>query len=153
YDYWLIKLDTTGSIIWDKTFNQGWDEINCISPTNDSGFIITGTISNAAMSSWTIKFDKQGNDEWNKGIGYGSTTVNAVAQAIYQTADSGYILAGHAWFPGGNYDVWVVKTDTGGNKQWEKTFGGTAHDEARDIQPTNDGGYIIVGETESSDGD
>ncbi len=63
---------------------------------------------------------------------------------VQQTADGGYILTGIK-----NEDVWLLKLDQFGNKQWEKTLGGSASDWGSSIQQTTDGGYIIVGRTYS----
>ncbi len=50
-------------------------------------------------------------------------------------------------FGAGRYDAWVIKLDASGNVQWQKTYGGRNLDEAKSIQQTSDGGYIVAGET------
>ena len=147
-DYWIIKLDTNGSIIWDKIFNQDeWDKLYSITATNDSGFIVTGTSGGATYQTWSIKFDKNGNKEWDKNFAN-----IAQANMVKQTADSGYIFACNTYV-NGKTDVVLVKTDTACNIEWQETFGGSDFDDANDVLQTSDGGYIIVGYTESSDGD
>ena len=72
------------------------------------------------------------------------------AYSIQQTKDGGYIVAGETnSFGAGDRDVYIIKLDENGNKVWEKTFGGSGDDYARSIQQTNDGGYIVVGGTNS----
>ena len=69
---------------------------------------------------------------------------------VQQTTDRGYILAGYTKSYGSDKgDFWLVKPDPDGNKQWDKTFGGTDRDWAHSVQQTSDGGYILAGYTNS----
>jgi len=71
-------------------------------------------------------------------------------RAVQQTMDGGYILAvSSRSFGGGNYDLWLIKTDEYGDTTWSKTFGGTGYDTAGDVLETTNGGYILVGYTSS----
>ncbi|MEA1868868.1 MAG: hypothetical protein U9N09_01755, partial [Euryarchaeota archaeon] len=83
--------------------------------------------------------------EWN--VTFGGTDCD-YAQSVQQTADGGYILAGYTTSYGaGSSDMWLVKVDVGGNEQWNKTFGGTGEEQAKSIQQTSDGGYVLAGST------
>jgi hypothetical protein len=78
---------------------------------------------------------------------YGGTGWD-LAYSVQQTFDGGYIMAGYTdSFGAGNWDIFLIKTDTNGNVQWAKTYGGTDLDMAYSVQQTSDGGYIVAGET------
>ena len=148
-DFWLVKTDSSGKKKWDKTFGgTGYDRAFSVQQTSDSGYIIAGgtdSYGTGSGSFWLVKTDSSGKKQWDKtfsGTGYYH------ANSVQQTSDGGYILAGGTWsYDMGFRDFWLVKTDSSGNKQWDKTFGGTVSGYARSVQQTSDGGYIIAGET------
>ena len=147
-DFWLVKTDSEGNKEWDKTFGgSGIDVAHSVQQTSDGGYILIGTTYSDDYVSdfWLVKTDSDGNNEWDKTFG-GSG--NDDAYSVHQTSDGGYILAGRtrSYGAGGN-DFWLVKTDSDGNEQWDKTFGGSDHDDAHSVQQTSDGGYIIAGNT------
>ena len=138
---------------WNITFGgDDYDVFFVVQETSDSGFIALGGID---ANAWDIggdcllvKTDENGNILWNKTFG-GSDTDNG--HGIYQTNDGGYIISAITESYGaGSSDAWVIKTDANGNEQWNKTFGGDSYDLAeKSIPNTPDGGYLIVGSTNS----
>jgi hypothetical protein len=150
-DFWLVKIDSDGNEQWNKTFGgTDMDVAWPVKQTSDGGYILAGyTCSYGAGSEdfWLVKTDSDGNEQWDKTSGGPDFDRSYSAQ---QTTDGGYILAGFTGSYGaGSYDAWLVKTDSDGNEQWDKTFGGTYHDLARSVQQTTDGGYILAGNTYS----
>ncbi|MCP4627477.1 MAG: hypothetical protein GY850_28785, partial [bacterium] len=90
-------------------------------------------------------------ETWMKTYGgSGSEIIAAVRQISPDDIDSDYIAVGTTdSFGAGKKDILVVKLDKGGEIKWQKAYGGTGNDEARDIQTTDDNGFIIVGSTDS----
>jgi len=97
--------------------------------------------------------------EWEKS--YGESLDDAVG-SIYQTSDGGYIVGGSTWSGSGinksetsrgGQDIWIIKLNTNGVKEWEKTFGSSGDDGLNSIQQTSDGGYILGGSSDSGIGE
>ena len=151
-DMWLIKTDAGGNKQWDKTFGgSGWDGAYSVEQTSDGGYIIAGWrgcyVGRHLTNVWLIKTDSEGNEQWDKTFG---GLLWDVGRCVGQTSDGGYIITGKTWSYGaGCYDVWLIKTDSEGNKQWNKTFGGSEWDVGNCVEQTSDGGYIIAGRTTS----
>jgi len=167
-DSWIIKLDSYGNIIWQKSLGgSGVDGAYSVQQTTDEGYILAGisdsnnghvTGNNGGYDSWIVKLDSSGNITWQKSLG-GSG--GDWSESVQQTTDEGYIIAGQSSSNNGNVtdnnggvDCWVVKLDTAGNIIWQKSLGSSGDDEAKSIRQTTDGGYIIAGISDSSiDGD
>jgi hypothetical protein len=166
-DWWIIKLDSTGLLQWQKTFGGSLDDIPyAIEQTNDMGFIISGytissdgdiTLNHGFEDCWVVKLDNSGAIQWQKTFG-GSQDERSFS--IKQTSDSGYITAGYAKSNDGDvagnhgdYDYWVIKLSNNGALQWQKPLGGSSLDKGHSVAQTLDGGYITAGLTASADGD
>jgi hypothetical protein len=168
YDYWVLKIDSAGNIQWQNTIGGNADDfLHTIERTDDGGFILGGS-SNSNISAdktensfgnsdyWVVKIDNVGNIQWQNTIGGNSYDELRV---IKQTNDRGYILGGYSMsdISGdktegcfGFADYWIVKIDSIGNIQWQKTFGGEEEDDLYSIMQTGDGGYILGGDSNSS---
>jgi hypothetical protein len=150
-DIWLLKLNGTGDIAWQKTYGgTSNDYAWSVQQTADEGYIIAGQTTSFGAGegdAWVMKLDSLGNVTWQKTYG-GSGDDRALS--IHQTADEGYIIVGETYsFGSGDCDAWVMKLDSLGNVTWQKTYGGSKYDAAWSVQQTADGGYIVAGLTTS----
>lgn len=166
YDFWIVKLDASGNIEWDKTLggteSEGIPKIRVI---NDGYYICGYSTSNISGEKtedaigeedyWLLRLDNSGNISWQKTIGgSGSDYI----ESISETTDGGCVIGGssNSNISGsktensfGNYDYWVVKIDSSGNIEWDKTFGGTSGDKLHALIQTSDNGYLLAGESSS----
>jgi uncharacterized repeat protein (TIGR02543 family) len=148
-DMWIIKLNSKGEVDWQKTYGgTANDTAYSIKETNDGGYIVAGeTLSSGAgdYDVWILKLSQTGTIEWQKTYGESNEDY---ALSIEQTSDGGYITAGvTSSFGTGAENAWVLKLSAEGDIEWQKAYGGSNSDYARFITQTNDGGYIICGET------
>ena len=136
---------------WVKTYGGiGDDRAYAIQPTSDGGYVVVGYTKSFGVGDcdiWVLKLDSEGDVEWQRaygGWGY------EWASSIQETSDGGYVVAGYAQsFGAGFYDIWVLKLDTGGDIEWQRTCGGAVNDYGKSILQTSDGGYVVSGCTYS----
>jgi uncharacterized delta-60 repeat protein len=152
WDIFLIKTDANGNVQWAKTYGGTYYEFAySVQQTSDGGYIVAGHRSTSPSFVYDfllIKTDTNGNLQWAKT--YEEASGGDYAYSVQQTSDGGYIVAGYKhYFSAGDRDIFLIKTDTNGNLQWAKTYGGTSGDYAYSVQQTSDGGYIVAGYTGS----
>jgi hypothetical protein len=165
-DFWVLKLDPSGSVQWKKTFGGNSDEQPYgMNLTKDGGCVVVGyTLSNNGdisgnhgyYDTWILKLNDLGVIEWQKCLG-GSDW--EMAWDVQQTSDNGYIIVGCSGSTDGDVsmnhgalDFWVVKLDSIGILEWQRSHGGSAEDIAYGVEQTSEGGYIVCGESSSIDG-
>ena len=173
-DFWVLKISNSGNLIWEKSFGySGSDNGFSIIQTQDNGYLITGVIDvtssngqgnnklninrHAGGDYWVIKINSLGNLQWSRYFG-GSFTDTSYALSETQTGN--FIIVGSSDSDDidinnnkGTYDFWVLKISSSGDLIWEKSFGGSEIDEARDITITENGDFLIVGDSRSVDTD
>ena len=158
YDYWIIKLNSSGDIVWQNTIGgSGDDNIKSIIETNDEGFLLGGNstspisgdrtvFQNGSRDLWLIKLDSTGAIVWQKAFGHNQVTITGLAK----TNDGGFILSSTIFGITGTHDAfWVLKIDAFGNYIWDKIIQGDNSDWFPKISSTQDGGYIMAGASDS----
>ena len=140
----LIKTTANGTFEWMKVFDASNDDIGrSVRQTSDGGYIITGTYTGDERDVWLIKTDSVGNMEWNTTFGGED---DDFGYSVEQTTDGGYIVAGSTSSYGYGDNIWLIKTDSKGNKEWDRVFGQGGYQNGRSVQQTIDGGYIVGGD-------
>ncbi len=171
-DFWLAKTDAQGNLLWQKSYGfSGSDEGITLIETSDNHLMIAGVLDvtasggsgNSGRNSnkhaggdyWALKVDLAGGVVWSRYYG-GSFTDTPFG--IVQTTSGEFLFVGSSDSNDvdisgnkGSYDFWLVKANSRGNLAWEKSYGGTEIDEARGIIPSQDGNFLIVGDTRSND--
>lgn len=166
-DIWLIRLNSSGDLIWQKTLGgSNMDGAESIQETSDGGFVIAGwsesddgdlSTNQGGKDFWIVKIDNLGNIIWQNSLG---GTNNETALDIIQTLDGGFIVSGYAESNDGDVlgnngagDFWIVRLNNDGDLLWQKCLGGSSSEAAQSIIQNGDGDYIIVGPSQSFDGD
>lgn len=174
-DFWLLKINSEGNVVWSKTYGGSGDDIGrSVIQTQDGGYAIAGysTSSDGDASNnegfhdhWILKLDAQGTIEWENSFGFAG---HDHAYDLLQTADGGYFLSGFTDVTAsggqGNFgkstatqhgvgEFWAIKTDPQGTMQWSRYFGGTNNDRSYASTQAADGGFILTGFSESTDFD
>lgn len=167
YDVWVVKINGTGTIQWQSVLGgTSYEFGRSIIPAAGGGYIVAGqTFSNNGDVSgnhgsddfWMLKINETGVLQWQRT--YGGTSTDA-AYTVSAASDGGYLLGGRTNSVNGNVtgnhggtDYWLVKTDNTGNMQWQKTYGGSASDNLFAALTLSGDQYIVVGESQSTDGD
>lgn len=168
-DFWVLKLNASGAKEWEQTCGgTEADELRAVQQTADNGFIIGGTSASAASGNkssgrfgatdyWIVKLDANGNPQWDRT--FGGTDVDELND-VQPTRDGGYIVGGHSFsgasggkstpnFGTNSSDFWIVKLDAAGNRQWDRSYGGSDAEQLFTAQQTSDGGYILGGSSYS----
>jgi hypothetical protein len=167
YDYWVIKISSTGSLIWEKSFGGSEiDEARAICQTSDGNYLIVGDTrsddldvsqTNGAADLWLIKITPEGTLLWEKTMG---GTNFDVGRSISKTQDNGFLISGSSRSNDGNLttnkgqnDAWVLKIDRAGDLEWQKSIGGSETDFFNAVVELNNQTIVAVGDSNSSNED
>jgi len=168
-DFWILKLNAKGDEEWQKTLG-GFAQDNLVQVilTKDNGYLLAGssasgkngnkeTIGYGALDYWIVKLDNKGKVEWQKSYG---GIYNDELKSVIQTHDGGFLIGGYSnsTFSGnkledtkGANDFWLIKTDSEGNEEWQKTIGSRYDDQLASVLQDSEHNYIIAGSTNDKD--
>lgn len=177
-DFLITKLDADGNIVWIKTFGGSrTDKFRSVQETADGGFIAAGYTQSSGIDvtpnseganandydeDFVIaKFKANGVKEWIKSYG-GSHTDQL--ESIRETGDGGFVAVGYTLSTDGDlhlntntgfpdYNAVLARFDVNGEMVWLDTYGGTGSDYFYSVRDIDDGGFVAVGSSQSSDGD
>ncbi len=146
-----INYADEGDSLWSRIYGGSIaDDLTKLLPTSEGGYLLAGRTESFGAGDcdfWAVKTDAAGDSLWSRT--YGGDSFEIVTTAI-QTTDGGYLLFGDTYsFGAGAWDIWMVKTDTDGDSLWSHTYGGSGDDQLTAIIVTNDGGYLLGGQTDS----
>jgi len=166
-DIWVVKLAQNGALEWERCLGgSSWEVCLQTFETADGGFVITGlTQSNDGdivgnhgdTDMWIVKLTPTGTLEWQRSLG---GSFDEECYETFEALDGGYVITGRTFSADGDVsgnhgevDIWVSKLAFDGILEWQRCFGGSLSDDPYQTLETSDGGFIIVGQTPSDDGD
>jgi hypothetical protein len=166
-DGWVVMLDKSGNIEWQKTFGgAGTESFHGVTRTLAGEYLLVGLTSstdgdvneNKGISdAWVVKIDRKGNLQWQKTFG---GTGNETLLDVTEMLDGAFLMVGSTDSNDGDVsgnhgstDAWVVSIDKNGAFKWQKPFGGSGYEELRQIAWTPHGDYLLAGPSDSNDGD
>ncbi len=169
-DFWVVRIDSSGNKIWDKRYGWNQDDIcHVILAMPDGNYILFGstlsqnggTISGTQRSTsdfWLVKIDGNGDIIWDKRFGSDPLSENENNFGAAVTNDGGFIFAGKSdgavnneksEASKGGYDYWVIKCDSSGSIEWDRSLGGYGHEYFGDIIMLSSGEYLVSGMSSS----
>jgi len=148
YDVLLLKTDSNGNELWMRTFGEESDDKGYSVETVDDGYVIAGYTYSFNSNSYDIlllKTNLIGEILWTKTYGGTGTDQGFSVQKTFDP--DGFIITGYSETDSTGFDMFLVKTDSEGNQEWTKTYGGTESEKCYSVQQTSDGGFILSGVT------
>lgn len=141
----------SAQITWEKRYGGDYNEsAECvIQPSGDLAYVAVGSTSSYgpgapdADNPFIMKIDYRGQLLWLRT--HGSTLTDGLLEVQETKPDRGFIMCGYRRVPGRNEDLYVIKTDAGGNMLWDHAYGAAYSDLAMSITQVTDGGYVLTG--------
>ncbi len=152
-DVFLLKTDTKGKIAWERTFgDKEWEEAAHLIATPDEGFALAGMTNSSGaggLDMWLVKTNNAGFQQWQETYG-GKDDDMAFSAGVLP--DGGYIVAGRSksYHSGArSFKGYVVKTRSGGQREWEWNHGGQKGDAVNHLAVLHNGRLVAAGQSAS----
>ena len=142
-DFYLVRTNGEGQVVWSHSYARaGWERAYAVQPYR-GGFIAVGSASGEDGDDiYAVRTNAQGEQLWARTYG-GPSDEGAFGVAV---VENGFVIAGHtASYGAGNWDIYIIRTDTSGNPLWTRTYGGAGRDFPESIKALPDGGFIVGG--------
>lgn len=148
YDVYLVRTDASGDSLWSRVIGGGSaDRAYSLDLTPDGGCVVagyTGSFGAGVSDVYLLRINANGDTLWTKtygGLGH------EAAYSVKRLFCGGYVIAGYTdSCCAGGYDVYVIRTDSGGDTLWTRAFGASGNDYGRSVQETSDCGYVVAGD-------
>ena len=148
YRSFIARLNGKGETVWEKDDFEDQKCVTSYMTPLGKNILIAGQKStpfNGSGDAWVISMNKKGEVLWD--ANFGGRGADGGNYALI-TKDGGYLSVGYTDSYGfGKNDIWVIKTDFTGEKEWSKVYGGKLDDFGWGATESVDGGYVITGET------
>lgn len=169
-DFWIVATAADGRVLWDRTYGgTSAEELSSLIPTGDGGFLLGGTSSSPVSGNktaphhggpdfWLTRIDSEGNPLWDRS--FGGPDIDRLAHVL-PLADGGFLLSGYSdsdvggtkTEPSrGGSDGWLVRINSAGELLWQRTWGGNSTDTLDAATELPDGGFLVVGDSDSPPG-
>ncbi len=148
-DAWVLKLDSSGNVMWQKAYGGAQDEIaSAVQQTPGGDYIVgalTGSFGAGDSDIWVFKIDTSGDILWQKSYGGSGEDVLNV---LLHTSDGGCLAAGYtASFGVMNEAYWILRLNSTGDVLWQKTYDAGGQQNVATMNAIPDEGWLVTGKT------
>ncbi|MCC5924257.1 MAG: T9SS type A sorting domain-containing protein [Crocinitomicaceae bacterium] len=168
FDFWVVKTDAQGNILWDKSYgSDGSDGLVQLGKLSDGTILLAGrstgnisidksesSISSFGFDLWVVAINQDGDLLWDRTLGgEGAHTlpcILTVENEIYIASSSNSDISGNRTVPlKGNADIWLIKLSNEGNILYQKSYGGEANDGISSMISLNENRILLMGGSNS----
>jgi hypothetical protein len=146
---YVLKADSAGAVTWSKTFNPApgvvGDAVD-MTQTSDGNYLIAASQNVSPLAPVLIKIDPSGTILWTTKL---VSSLYGYMYSVDEAGDHGFIMAGFTDVSGFSKQCLLIKTDSLGNFQWAKHYGGAANEYGYCVSSTSDDGFFLTGMSES----